>query len=94
MSGRKPIIGVMGPGKTDTSLEKHIELANELGKQIASHGWILLTGGRSLGVMDAAMKGAKAGGGTTIGILPGPDTSDISGKARARSSPWRAATQG
>ncbi|GLI62482.1 hypothetical protein VaNZ11_005113 [Volvox africanus] len=76
MSIRKPIIGVMGPGKTELHtepVEKHVELATELGKQIASHGWLLLTGGRNLGVMDAACRGAKSAGGTTIGILPGPD---------------------
>ncbi|PNW78610.1 hypothetical protein CHLRE_09g390050v5 [Chlamydomonas reinhardtii] len=77
MSGRKPIIGVMGPGKADTA-ENQLVMANELGKQIATHGWILLTGGRSLGVMHEAMKGAKEAGGTTIGVLPGPDTSEIS----------------
>lgn len=33
----------------------------------------MLTGGRASGVMEAAMKGAKAAGGTTIGILPSAD---------------------
>ena len=80
---RKPIVGVMGPGKTEThmdSVDKHVDLAHELGKQIAAHGWLLLTGGRNLGVMDAACRGAKSAGGTTIGILPGPDAMDSSGK--------------
>ncbi|KAG2484863.1 hypothetical protein HYH03_016349 [Edaphochlamys debaryana] len=78
---RKPIIGVMGPGKTDhhtEGTEKQQELAHELGKHIATNGWLLLTGGRNIGVMDAACRGAKAAGGTTIGILPGPDTSELS----------------
>ncbi|EFJ44178.1 hypothetical protein VOLCADRAFT_109938 [Volvox carteri f. nagariensis] len=81
MAPRKPIIGVMGPGQTNVHTEpvdKLVELATELGKQIASHDWILLTGGRSLGVMDAACRGAKSAGGITVGILPGPDASDIS----------------
>lgn len=83
MAQRKPIIGVMGPGKieTDTELVKeHIELAMELGKQIASAGWLLLTGGRNLGVMHSACLGAKMAGGVTIGIVPGLDTLDVSGK--------------
>ncbi|GLC46025.1 hypothetical protein PLESTB_001026700 [Pleodorina starrii] len=81
MPPRKPIVGVMGPGKTEVRTEpvdKHVDLAMELGKQIASHGWLLLTGGRNLGVMDAACRGAKSAGGTTIGILPGPDALDVS----------------
>ncbi|AHM58886.1 P450 cytochrome [Flammeovirgaceae bacterium 311] len=38
---------------------------------IARNGWILLTGGRDAGVMEAASRGAKSAGGLTIGILPG-----------------------
>lgn len=66
---RKPIIGVMGPGETAT--DRDCEIAFALGQQIARRGWILLTGGRSVGVMDAASRGAKQAGGLTIGILPG-----------------------
>ena len=45
-------------------------LARELGSAIASQGWILLTGGRNAGVMEAASQGAKQAGGLTVGILP------------------------
>jgi uncharacterized protein (TIGR00725 family) len=41
-------------------------------------GWILLTGGRNTGVMDAAPKGAKSKGGLTIGILGDRDTARAS----------------
>lgn len=69
MKNRKPIIGVMGPGNPkDSSILKHAE---ELGRQIAKRNWILLTGGRKTGVMDAASKGANEAGGEVIGILPG-----------------------
>lgn len=71
------IAGVMGPGKTATEEENHS--AYELGKQIAQQGWILLTGGRKYGVMDAAGRGARAAGGTVVGILPGADDGDVSG---------------
>jgi uncharacterized protein (TIGR00725 family) len=71
------IAGVMGPGKTAT--EEEIHSAYELGKRIAGQGWILLTGGRKYGVMDAAGRGAKSAGGTVVGILPGADTEEASG---------------
>ncbi len=66
---RKPIIGVMGPGSPkDSSVLKQAE---EIGRQIAKRNWILLTGGRKAGVMDAASKGASKAGGEVIGVLPG-----------------------
>lgn len=73
---RKTIIGVMGPGEQAT--EHDLQNAYQLGYLIAQQGWILLTGGRNVGVMEAANQGAKAAKGLTIGILPGNDTSGIS----------------
>lgn len=73
---RKIIVGVMGPGDNATSSD--LQYAYELGKLIAREGWVLLTGGRNAGVMDAASKGAKAANGLTIGILPGNDPSNLS----------------
>ena len=72
----KYIIGVMGPG--EGASERHCELAFELGRQIATEGWILLTGGRNCGVMEAASKGAKANNGLTIGILPDTTLENVS----------------
>lgn len=46
------------------------ETAYEVGKLMAKAGAILVCGGLT-GVMEAACKGAKEAGGTTIGILPG-----------------------
>lgn len=65
---KKTIAGVMGPGQNATA--RDLATAFELGKQIAEQGWVLLTGGRNEGVMDAASRGAKQAGGLTIGILP------------------------
>jgi uncharacterized protein (TIGR00725 family) len=48
------------------------ELAEQVGRQIARGGAVLVCGGRG-GVMEAACRGAKAEGGTTVGILPGMD---------------------
>lgn len=73
---KKIIIGVMGPGETATSLD--IENAYQLGQLIAQNGWILLTGGRNLGVMEAASQGAKSADGLTLGILPGASSSGMS----------------
>ncbi|MGK7883914.1 MAG: TIGR00725 family protein [Crocosphaera sp.] len=73
---RKTIIGVMGPGELATETER--KNAYELGKLIAQENWILLTGGRNIGVMDAANKGAKEAGGLTLGILPSNHTQNVS----------------
>lgn len=45
-------------------------MAEEVGRQLAQQGVILVCGGLG-GVMEAACRGAAAEGGTTIGILPG-----------------------
>ncbi len=65
---RTPIIGIMGA--SDPS-PHHLAMARDLGRRIAEAGWILLTGGRDVGVMDAASAGAKeVTGSLTLGILP------------------------
>jgi uncharacterized protein (TIGR00725 family) len=54
-------------------------LAEEVGRLLAERGCVVVTGG--LGeVMAAASRGAKAAGGTTVGILPG--------ESRANANPW------
>ncbi len=49
--------------------DKALTYAEQLGKEIASRGAVLVCGGLG-GVMEAACKGAKSMGGTTVGILP------------------------
>ena len=49
--------------------------AEEVGRLLAERGCTVVTGGRGE-VMAAAARGAKAAGGTTIGILPGESRSD------------------
>lgn len=63
----------MGAGEHATPLD--LKNAYELGQQIAEAGWIVLSGGRDAGVMDAVSRGAKSRGGLTIGILPHIDSS-------------------
>ncbi len=73
---RKTIIGVIGPGAGATEQDK--QNAFDLGSLIAAHGWVLLSGGRDEGVMDAANKGAKSAGGLTVGIIPTADNDQTS----------------
>jgi uncharacterized protein (TIGR00725 family) len=52
-----------------------LHAARRLGQLVAEAGWAVLTGGRPVGIMEAACAGAKSvPGSLTIGILPtGPD---------------------
>lgn len=68
MSRNKTALAVIGAGSTDAHTR---ELAEEVGRLIAEHGAMLVCGGLG-GVMEAAAKGAKSAGGTTVGILPQP----------------------
>ena len=69
MAVRRPVIGIMGAG--DRATVAALELAEALGEAVARRGWVLLTGGRDAGVMQAASRGAKrVDGSLTVGILP------------------------
>jgi uncharacterized protein (TIGR00725 family) len=66
---RRVQVSVIGSGV------EHEARAEEVGRLLAEKGCKVVTGG--LGeVMAAAARGAKAAGGTTIGILPGASPSD------------------
>jgi uncharacterized protein (TIGR00725 family) len=69
---RRPVIGVMGASEAQS---RTLQAARQLGRLAAEAGWVVLTGGRPAGVMEAACAGAKSvAGSLTIGILPtGPD---------------------
>lgn len=56
-------------GSASCSLEL-ARLAEEVGRRVALAGAVLLCGGMG-GVMEAACRGARRAGGTTVGILPG-----------------------
>ena len=64
-------ISVVGAGKPDPTTDG---LAEEVGRRLAEAGATVVCGGLG-GVMEAACRGAKAAGGTTVGILPGADRS-------------------
>ncbi len=70
---RKIIIGVIGGGTTAS--DEGLRLAEETGYLVARADAVLLCGGLN-GVMQAAAKGAKRGGGLTMGILPTGNKAD------------------
>lgn len=79
LHGGKTIIGVMGPGEGATP--EDIAHAYTLGELIAEQGWVLLTGGRPVGVMEAANQGAKSAKGLTVGILPSTKSTETNTSA-------------
>jgi uncharacterized protein (TIGR00725 family) len=71
-----PYIAVVGPGQaTDGQLSD----AGAVGRGLAEGGAVVVCGGLG-GVMEAACRGAKDAGGTTLGLLPGSD--------RSAANPW------
>ncbi len=74
-TGRRTVIGVMGGAVVE---DKALRDAEELGTLIAKAGYVLLTGGRPVGVMEAAGRGAKKADGLVIGVLPGGDPAHAS----------------
>jgi uncharacterized protein (TIGR00725 family) len=69
-------VAISGPGADATADDT--ARAYEAASQLASAGVVLLTGGLA-GVMGAAAAGAKAAGGTSIGLLPGFDRAQAHG---------------
>ena len=69
-------VAVSGGGRAD---DDECRVAEQVGRELARRGAVVVTGGLG-GVMAAACRGAKAEGGTTVGILPGHD--------RAEANPW------
>ena len=64
------LLSVIGSG--DLQDEATYEAARAVGRGLAEVGWTILCGGLG-GVMEAVCRGAKEGGGITIGLLPGVD---------------------
>ncbi len=67
MEKRKTMITVIGGSRASKS---EIALAEEVGREIARRGAVLVCGGLG-GIMEAVCRGAKSAGGLTVGILPG-----------------------
>jgi uncharacterized protein (TIGR00725 family) len=72
-----PYVAVVGAGE-DVAAELLAD-AEAVGAELARRGAVVVCGGLG-GVMEAACRGARAQGGTTLGILPGSE--------RATANPW------
>jgi uncharacterized protein (TIGR00725 family) len=66
-------VAVVGPADGARPVDR--EHAEEVGRLLASYGAVLLTGGHH-GVMQAAARGARDAGGTSIGLMPGSDRAE------------------
>jgi uncharacterized protein (TIGR00725 family) len=62
-------VSVIGSGR------EHVARAEEVGRLLAERGCVVVTGGGGE-VMEAASRGAKAAGGTTLGILAAESRED------------------
>jgi uncharacterized protein (TIGR00725 family) len=62
-------VAVIGSGDPDPERDRQAE---RVGRALAERGAVVVCGGLG-GVMEAACRGAAQAGGTTVGLLPGPD---------------------
>jgi uncharacterized protein (TIGR00725 family) len=62
-------VAVVGPGDAEPD---QLALAEAVGRALGERGVVVVCGGLG-GVMEAACRGAKEAGATTLGILPGAD---------------------
>ena len=69
MTARRIHLAVVGGSEADDTTCRRAEA---VGEALARRGAVLVCGGLG-GVMEAACRGAKEAGGTTLGILPGYD---------------------
>lgn len=76
MPKQRLLIGVIGAGRAS---EQGLQLAEEVGRELALAGAVLVCGGLG-GIMEAACRGAALAGGETIGLLPGAN--------RDAANPW------
>jgi uncharacterized protein (TIGR00725 family) len=73
MSGEEPVyVAVVGGSEAGPHV---LEAAETVGRELARRGAVVVCGGLG-GVMEAACRGAKGAGGTTVGILPGADRAE------------------
>jgi uncharacterized protein (TIGR00725 family) len=69
----KTIIGIIGGHACNTTPDALL-LAERVGAELGRRGFAIVCGGYD-GIMEAACRGCKESGGTTIGILKGSDPS-------------------
>jgi len=69
---RRPVCAVAGGGACTA---EEAAAARETGRLLARAGFVLVTGGLG-GVMEAASRGAREGGGLVLALLPGTEAAD------------------
>ena len=67
MSRIGPSVTIFGSARTSPDNNYYI-LATEIGKQLSENGYGVITGGGP-GIMEAGNKGAKLGGGSSVGLV-------------------------
>ena len=67
-----PYIAVIGRGEHEEPACTHAEA---IGRALAERGAVVVCGGLG-GVMEAVARGARAAGGTTVGLLPGHERAE------------------
>ena len=72
-------IVILGASKVICT-KKAYNFAYEIGRELALENCVVLTGG-GMGVMEAALKGAKEVGGTTLAIIPWNDRKKVNAYA-------------
>jgi uncharacterized protein (TIGR00725 family) len=68
----QPYVAVVGAGSASPAEKR---AAEAVGRGLGAAGAVVVCGGLG-GVMEAACRGAKGAGGTTVGILPGTRRTD------------------
>lgn len=68
-----PYVAVVGPGDGATDADR--THARRAGAWLAGQGVVVLSGGLG-GVMGATAEGVRDGGGTCVGLLPGPSRAE------------------
>ena len=49
---------------------RYVDLAAQVGDEIARRGWTLVSGGGSQSMMGAVARAVRRGGGLTVGVIP------------------------
>ena len=73
---RHRVMAVVGPG--DSSAASVLADAGQVGRLAAESGWVVMTGGRPAGVMEAALEGARGANGLTVAVIPGDHPDEAS----------------